>query len=735
MRAKKLLKKPSKKVVIILCAMLILGFGVKSFFFSPQAEGEKLPDNIDIPEHLGKASTAIAEKGDLEVNIKVLGKSKIVNEQELKFNQTGTITLANYKAGDSVKKGELLASMNKSDVYNEIEQAKLDLDNERIKYNKLLEDHDENNNNLADKIKDLKKKITNLESEIKELEKSQEKALFDKKVEIEKAKNDLDKQKELTPEEKDELKRTLEKKKKDLEEKIANKPSDKAKLEDDITKEKRNLEQSIFNYHNKIDTSILDIKTTNLSIDSDVKFFNNILGIRSDDLEGSYYSVFSNKNPDTKIKAEMNFRVALEKYDEVKEYTEELLKKENHTIDDLIETERRYRGLYEAMMTTADYVSKGLKETASTDMEGYTTAYKSSAESLRTSYQSKMTSTKTRINDLQNLDKPEIMTQRSERALKDLNKAYEDKMQTITDLEKEVKKLESSLSYDLSQKDISLEKATKDYEELKNSLPKFEREQLETFENKQKELRDTKKELEKAEKEYNETSTGPNKSDLLIAKNAVKQAKLKLENMQEKLDKYDIKAPFDGIIRTFDYKSGSKISDNASEKIVIENPNIIEIGVNLDQVDIVKVKKDQEVRIKFDAFPGKVYEGEMGDISGTPVEKYDGVSYEIKVLLKKDGDEVIYSGMTANVEIITDNKKDILLIPSTAIETNNEGETYVTVKNGDKKEKRKIEIGIANGKQTEVISGLKAGEEVVEVNFDANKFKDDEFGGGGMMGR
>jgi multidrug resistance efflux pump len=178
-------------------------------------------------------------------------------------------------------------------------------------------------------------------------------------------------------------------------------------------------------------------------------------------------------------------------------------------------------------------------------MEGYTTAYKSSAESLRTSYQSKMTSTKTRINDLQNLDKPEIMTQRSERALKDLNKAYEDKMQTITDLEKEVKKLESSLSYDLSQKDISLEKATKDYEELKNSLPKFEREQLETFENKQKELRDTKKELEKAEKEYNETSTGPNKSDLLIAKNAVKQAKLKLENMQEKLDKYDIKAPFD----------------------------------------------------------------------------------------------------------------------------------------------------------------------------------------------
>jgi len=54
----------------------------------------------------------------------------------------------------------------------------------------------------------------------------------------------------------------------------------------------------------------------------------------------------------------MNFRVALEKYDEIKEYTDELLKKESHTIDDLIETERRYRGLYEAMMTTADYVSK-----------------------------------------------------------------------------------------------------------------------------------------------------------------------------------------------------------------------------------------------------------------------------------------------------------------------------------------------------------------------------------------
>lgn len=210
MKLRRFIKKPTKKIVIILVILGLLWFGANSFFFSWGEE--KAPENIDIPKHLWETPVSKVEKSDLEVNINVLWKSKIVNEQELKFNQAWTITKASFKAWDSVKKGEILASMNKKDVYNEIEQAKLDLDNEKIKYNKLLEDNEDNNINLADSIKDLKRKISNLEAEIEELEISQKRDLLDKKADIKKAKNDLEKMQKLTPEEKEDLKRGLEKK-------------------------------------------------------------------------------------------------------------------------------------------------------------------------------------------------------------------------------------------------------------------------------------------------------------------------------------------------------------------------------------------------------------------------------------------------------------------------------------------------------------------------------------------
>jgi len=96
MKLRRLARKPSKKVVIILIILAVTWFGVKSCFFSWEADNG--PKNVNIPKELGETPTAKAEKWDLEVNIKVLWKSKIVNEQELKFNQAWTIVTANFKA-------------------------------------------------------------------------------------------------------------------------------------------------------------------------------------------------------------------------------------------------------------------------------------------------------------------------------------------------------------------------------------------------------------------------------------------------------------------------------------------------------------------------------------------------------------------------------------------------------------------------------------------------------------
>lgn len=79
--------------------------------------------------------------------------------------------------------------------------------------------------------------------------------------------------------------------------------------------------------------------------------------------------------------------------------------------------------------------------------------------------------------------------------------------------------------------------------------------------------------------------------------------------------------------------------------------------------------------IVLDAFPTETYTGVVSSISAVPTETSGVVSYEATILLSLDRDD-IYSKMSATVEVITTEKADTILIPSSAITTEN-GKTYV----------------------------------------------------------
>jgi multidrug resistance efflux pump len=78
---------------------------------------------------------------------------------------------------------------------------------------------------------------------------------------------------------------------------------------------------------------------------------------------------------------------------------------------------------------------------------------------------------------------------------------------------------------------------------------------------------------------------------LILSKNDIKEAELRLKNANEKLKDYEIVAPFDGVIRKTEISFGDTIKTDTDKSIFIENPNLVQIDLELDQVDIVNATK------------------------------------------------------------------------------------------------------------------------------------------------
>lgn len=169
--------------------------------------------------------------------------------------------------------------------------------------------------------------------------------------------------------------------------------------------------------------------------------------------------------------------------------------------------------------------------------------------------------------------------------------------------------------------------------------------------------------------EYNKASlallkAGATKEEIALAKNSIASGQISLQKIKEGIKKYQLEAPFDGVLRKIDFKLGDNIVTTSSatpEYLYIENPNLVEISVSVDQLDVVKLKLAQESKIVFDSFPRVTFTGAISDINSTPAVTSGVTTYSVKITMDK-GKYPIFSGMSAKVNIINDSKQDTLII-------------------------------------------------------------------------
>jgi HlyD family secretion protein len=211
------------------------------------------------------------------------------------------------------------------------------------------------------------------------------------------------------------------------------------------------------------------------------------------------------------------------------------------------------------------------------------------------------------------------------------------------------------------------------------------------------------------------------KSKIAQAQATVAQDEANLKQLEEQLSYTDITSPIDGIVLSRDVEMGDAVSSilvlgsSATLVMTLGDTSQVYVKGKVDESDIGKVYLGQPARIKVESFKDKTFDGKVTKISPMGVEKDNVTTFEVRVSINNPGGE-LKAEMTANAEIILDEHKNVLQIPEGAIIYDKDKKASVEIPDSgakDGKKKIAVNIGISNGAKTEVLSGLKEGQEVV----------------------
>lgn len=190
------------------------------------------------------------------------------------------------------------------------------------------------------------------------------------------------------------------------------------------------------------------------------------------------------------------------------------------------------------------------------------------------------------------------------------------------------------------------------------------------------------------------------------------QAKLAVQTAQDNLNNLEITAPFNGTITQTNVVPNALVKVGTNAFRIDDLSNLV-IDVQVVEIDINHVQVGQPATITFDAIPNKTYTGKVikTDLAGTTTQT--SVNFIVTVQLT-DADSMVKPGMSANVTIVTDKVEGALLVPSTSIFTDANGQPYVYLVQNGGPVKVPVTVGAVSDSATQITNDtLKAGNTIV----------------------
>jgi RND family efflux transporter MFP subunit len=192
---------------------------------------------------------------------------------------------------------------------------------------------------------------------------------------------------------------------------------------------------------------------------------------------------------------------------------------------------------------------------------------------------------------------------------------------------------------------------------------------------------------------------------------SVKAAENDYQIALESLKKASLKAPLNGIISKINYETSEVIgSAGSSFGEIITDDFVLEVEV--PEVDISELKLSQTAEVVFDSLSyGDKFEAKIIEIEPASTKIQELVYYKVKLSLE-DYDQRFKEGMSADVDILIDEKQDVLMISDQFI-LEEKGKNFVNLLEEERLIKKEIQVGLkGDGGYTEIVSGLDKGEEI-----------------------
>jgi RND family efflux transporter MFP subunit len=203
-----------------------------------------------------------------------------------------------------------------------------------------------------------------------------------------------------------------------------------------------------------------------------------------------------------------------------------------------------------------------------------------------------------------------------------------------------------------------------------------------------------------------------------------------LEQAESNAAERTVTAPVGGVITVLNAQNGQSLSGNSSTSsgssaasagsssnsaVEISDLSTLRARVQINEVDLVNVKVGMAAAVTFDALPDLIASGTISAIAPTGLSSSGVVTYNVDITLK-DVDPALRPTMSCTAEITTASHPDSLVVPSSAVRSDTTTQKkYVLV--GDTTTgaitQKDVTTGVVVGTQTEILTGLTAGQTVL----------------------
>lgn len=213
------------------------------------------------------------------------------------------------------------------------------------------------------------------------------------------------------------------------------------------------------------------------------------------------------------------------------------------------------------------------------------------------------------------------------------------------------------------------------------------------------------------------------------AKEQVASAKEEVQRAQTNLGYATITSPIDGVVLSKSVEEGQTVAASFSTPelfTIAQDLTNMQVVADVDEADIGDVKEGERVTFTVDAYPDDTFEGEVKQVRQEATTTNNVVTYEV-VISAPNADLKLKPGLTANVTIYTAERKDVLSVPSKALRFTPQKETVGKMKivevanaknkvwtiEGNSIVAHKVNIGMTDGTNTQIVGGIAEGTKVV----------------------